>query len=147
MRQSKVKLWLVGVLVVGSTVLSAGAAVQAQHEEGGVDWVSMAVDKAGRWAWQWDATFEGARLRALDRCGESECGTAFTVHARCIAYAESHTRGYWYGVAHGRDHAEVQSMAMDGCGQGAPPDTCHIVRNHCQGEPIDCGPAQACQGR
>jgi hypothetical protein len=111
-------------------IFVSGFATTAQAQ----DWVSMAVDQAGHWGWQWDPSYDGARERALDNCGAPGCGTTFTVQARCIGYAESRQDGYWYGVAHGWSHDEVASIAMGRCSRSAPPDTCQLVKDHCQGE-------------
>jgi len=111
--------------------MSNGAVAQANA---GTDWVSMSVDGAGHWAWQWDPSPDNARNRSLARCGQQGCMTAFTVQAHCIGYAESRTQGYWFGIVYGPDHDSVQSGALNECSAKAPPNSCYVVRNHCQGE-------------
>ena len=99
------------------------------------DWVSVALDRAGRLAWQFDANQDIAGRRALERCNDPKCRTIFTVRAHCIAYAESHSNGYWFGVASGWSHPQAVTVAMSRCGTHAPPGSCQITTNHCQGEP------------
>lgn len=103
------------------------------------DWLSLALDQQGHWAWQWDASQDASRQRALSRCGEAACQVVFTLQSSCFAYAESRAGGYWYGAAYGASVAETAAAALGACGQGAPAGSCRLVRNHCEGQPDAAG--------
>ena len=109
-------------LLAGSTALAAQP-----------DWVSVAVDQAGHWAWQFDRDPAAASAGAISRCA-SHCRTAFTVRAHCIAYAESKVTGYWFGAGHGDSHGEARFMALERCKGSAPAQTCRVIKEQCQGE-------------
>ncbi len=124
-----VKSLLIGVIVAGA--ISSGIGARAQNEQ---DWVSVALDHNGRWAWQFDPNRDAAERRALNRCG-SACESVFTERARCVAYAESRSGGYHYSATHGSSHEEANTEALTNCARVAPANTCRLVKSHCQGEP------------
>ena len=97
------------------------------------DWVSVAVDQAGHWSWQFDSNPEAAISGAINRCA-ARCKTAFTVRARCIAYAESRVTGYWFGAGHGEGHGDARFMALERCKGSAPAQTCRVIKEQCEGE-------------
>jgi hypothetical protein len=72
-----------------------------------------------------------ARIHARRGCGRSSCETKFVVNTRCIAYAHSHSNGYWYGLAYGDSHSSVRKTALSGCRRGAPAGTCQLVLDVC----------------
>jgi hypothetical protein len=128
MRHIALKSLVVGALVGGGVL--AGSATAARAD----DWVALAVDRAGHWGWQFHGSRHVARERALGFCGSSGCSVEFTERARCIAYVESRAGGYWYGTAYSSSRDGAASIALGGCGAGAPSGTCRVVKAHCQGE-------------
>lgn len=72
-----------------------------------------------------------ARAAAIKGCGDGRCKVAVAGKARCYAYFESRSGGYWYGLAlHTNLHTAV-SVARGGCTGGAPAGTCKRVKSKC----------------
>jgi len=127
MKHFAIRSVVIGSLVAGAGLAWSGTAAQAQN------WVSIAVDSAGHWGWQFAAGYQASRLGAISNCSAPGCRALFTERAWCMAFAESHAGGYWYGDAYGSDRRSVISIAMGGCRAGAPAGTCQLTRWECQG--------------
>jgi len=127
MGQLAIKSIVIGSLVAGAGLAWSGTAVQAQN------WVSIAVDRAGHWGWQFSPDPGSSRYRAISNCGAPGCTADFTARARCMAFVESRAGGYWFGDAYGPNRAYVVSVALSGCRGGAPAGTCQVVKWYCQG--------------
>lgn len=95
-------------------------------------WGALAANGEGSWGYGVGfATEAAARGAAIKGCGNRHCKVAVTGQARCYAYFESKSGGYWYGLAL---HASLQtaiSVAQGGCAKGAPAGTCRQVRAQC----------------
>jgi hypothetical protein len=97
------------------------------------EWAAVAADGQGRWGFAVGMQSEAdARSGALGGCGSASCKIEGIAQAECIAYAESRSGGYWYGL--GVDHTKwlVQSVAQGGCSKGAPAGTCKLVDARCR---------------
>ena len=96
-------------------------------------WSAVAADARGRWGFAVGlATQTAARTAALNGCGIAACQIQRIAQANCIAYAESRTNGYWFGLSVDQTAQRVNDVAMSGCTRGAPPGTCRIVRTECR---------------
>jgi Domain of unknown function (DUF4189) len=116
---------LSGVFALGLGTLGALSPADAQR------WVSVAANGKGRWGYAFGkATSENARAEALRGCGHG-CHDEVTTRARCLAYVDSRSRGYWYGVGVGPTESAVLATARRGCGAGAPAGTCRAVKVVC----------------
>jgi hypothetical protein len=102
-----------------------------------VPWAAVAIDGSGRWGASIrrpsvnsanTATRAGAD--ALRRCGAG-CRIVTSGAGRCVAVAQSKSGGYWVGFAHGDDREAVQNIAMQGCTDRAPPESCRLEHLNC----------------
>ena len=111
-------------------VCGTTAAAPAAPKKGG--FAALAANGKGFWGY---AVGQGsdaeARDAALKGCGQADCKIAIAGQNRCIAYYESRSNGYWYGLALGATPAAVRGVARGGCTKGAPAGTCKLVKQIC----------------
>ena len=95
-------------------------------------WGALAADSAGHWGYGVGfATEASAREAAIKGCGNRRCKIAVAGQARCYAYFDSRSRGYWYGLALHTSLQTAISVAREGCSKGAPAGTCKQVKAQC----------------
>jgi hypothetical protein len=105
-------------------------AAPAKPKSGG--FAALAANGKGFWGYAvGQVSDEAARDAALKGCGQAVCKIAISGQNRCIAYYESRTGGYWYGLALGPTLAGVLRVARSGCTKGAPAGTCKLVKQIC----------------
>jgi hypothetical protein len=95
-------------------------------------WGALAADSKGRWGFGIGFASEAAaRAAAIKGCGDQACKVAVAGKARCYAYFESRSGGYWYGLALHANLRTAVSVARGGCTGGAPAGTCKLVKSKC----------------
>jgi hypothetical protein len=97
-------------------------------------WAAVAANPKGFWGYALKRADEAtARRDAVNGCGAGApgCTLVNSGQASCLAYAESHDGGFWYGVGFGESIDFAKDVAMKGCGGGGAPG-CHIVGAFCQ---------------
>ncbi|MGH6815948.1 MAG: DUF4189 domain-containing protein [Hyphomicrobiaceae bacterium] len=103
--------------------------VQAQE----LTWGAIAVDGKGSWGWAHGGNNKaGAANTAVSGCGAPGCRAVMVVRAKCIAFADSRSGGYWYGHAFGPTNGAVTNAARSFCHEaGAPSGSCRIRHVTC----------------
>src|SRR5687767_11677564 len=72
------------------------------------DFAAYALSDKRRLAWSFgQRNKDEAKQNALRQCGEG-CKVIMEIHAKCIAYAESHENGYWNGFAGAPNRQKAQ---------------------------------------
>ena len=94
---------------------------------------AIAVDGQGRWGFGVGMRSEAeARSGALGGCGTSARRIEKVAQAPCIAFAESRSGGYWFGLSVDQSQQKVKSVAMERCAKGAPAGTRKPVNTGCR---------------
>jgi hypothetical protein len=98
-----------GAVVVGFAALFSSAAQAGM-------WNAYAVDSQGRYGYAYGYDSRGdAKFNALEGCGISGCKIIMAVESQCIAFADTHEGGYWYGYAYAGDLYTAQNLALGFC--------------------------------
>ena len=95
----------------------AAAAMFSSSVQAGM-WNAYAIDSQGRYgyAYGWE-TRGDAKFTALDYCGVSGCKVIMAVESQCMAFADTHENGYWYGYAYAGNLQTAKSLALGYCAE------------------------------
>lgn len=119
----------------GTTPQSGGISPQSTNPGGGGDgrgeWSAFATDERGNWGYGVHQASEGGAVDlAVNGCGGSGigCKSFWSTRDRCVAYAESRQRGYWYAAGGGASKDEAEANAVRFCQNGtAPANSCRVI--------------------
>lgn len=95
------------------------------------DWNAYAIDMTGYYgyAYGWE-TRGDAKYTALDYCGVSGCRIIMAVESECMAFADTHENGYWYGYAYAEDRYTAEHLALGYCAESGEWG-CRVQHSHC----------------
>jgi len=94
-------------------------------------WAAIVSDGRGRWSYSLgQKTEDEAKNDAMHLCGAA-CRVDVIGQNRCLAFVESRSGGYWYGVSVGGSERNAADQAKEACQRGAPAGTCEVVKAFC----------------
>ena len=112
-------------LAIMTAVTLLTSAVQAG------DWNAYAIDSQGRYGYAYGYDSQGdAKYNALNGCGIAGCKIIMSVQSQCMAFADTHQNGYWYGYAYATNLQTAKTLALGNCaesGQGG----CKVQHAQC----------------
>lgn len=115
----------IGILCAGAFLALPSAGAPAQK------WAAVAIDGKGRYGYAYGKpTRPAAVSSALKGCGDG-CRLELAGQARCIAFVESRSGGYWYGTGFGPSEDSALATARRGCAAKAPAGSCSVVKVGC----------------
>lgn len=97
-------------------------------------WLAIAANDKGIWGFaKGQGSEQQARTNALAGCGprSNGCSVKAAVQAKCFAYAEFKTGGYWYGIGYSSDVGNASRIAKEICGGKPAVRACTVVKSTC----------------